>query len=112
MPAQSLTDVHIMTVAVVMMVVLHAVRTGILTTVYPNIPDWLQAIASFIEDNQVCLQEKANTITAQVAVIVGEMKHRNIIPPLNLLHLPWKFSEMEAKIFATELSQSIEANLM
>ena len=69
-------------------------------------------MASFIEDKKVPLQEKANTITAQVAAIVGAMKHRNIIPSLNFLHRPWKFSDKEAITFATELSQAIQANLM
>jgi hypothetical protein len=69
-------------------------------------------VASFIEDNKVPLHKKANTITAQVAAIVGEMKHRNIIPRLNLLHLTWEFPDRKATILATELSQSIVANLM
>ncbi|KAJ7690431.1 hypothetical protein B0H14DRAFT_2651347 [Mycena olivaceomarginata] len=66
----------------------------------------------FHEDNKVPLHKKANTITAQVAAIVEEMKHRNIVPRLNLRHLPWKFPDREATILATELSQSIMANLM
>jgi hypothetical protein len=96
----------------VMMVVFHAVQPGVLTLVSSTAKDWIQTVASFIEDNKVPLHEKANTITAQVAVIVEEMKHRNIIAWLNLRHLPWEFPDMEATIFATELSQSIVANLM
>lgn len=96
----------------VMMVVFHTVQPGVLTLVSPTINNWLQTVVSFIEDNKVPLHEKANTITAQAAAIIGEMKHRNIIPQLNLLHLPWKFTDMEATIFATELSQCIAANLM
>ncbi|KAJ7282414.1 hypothetical protein C8J57DRAFT_1295352 [Mycena rebaudengoi] len=112
MSAPSPTDVHVLTVAVVMMVVFHAVHTGILTLPSPTITDWLETVASFIEDNRVPLYKKVNTITAQVAAIVGAMKHRNIITQLNPLHLPWKFSDLEGTIFATELSQLIEANLM
>ncbi|KAJ7250567.1 hypothetical protein C8J57DRAFT_1520979 [Mycena rebaudengoi] len=112
MPAPSPSDVHILTVAVVMMVVFHAVHTGILTLPSPTPINWIETVASFIEDNKAPLHEKVNTINAQVAAIVGEMKHKNIVPRLNLRHLPWKFSDKEATIFATELSQSIEANLM
>ncbi|KAJ7253195.1 hypothetical protein C8J57DRAFT_1349098 [Mycena rebaudengoi] len=112
MPTPSPSDVHVLTVAVVMMVVFHAVHTGILTLPRPARTNWIETVASFIKDNKVPLYEKVNTITAQVAAIVGEMKHRNIIPRLNPLHLPWKFSDKKATIFATELSQSIEANLM
>jgi hypothetical protein len=96
----------------VMLVVFHAVQPGVLTLVSPTAKDWIQAVASFIEDNKVPLHEKANTITAQVAAIVGEMKHRNIIPRSILQHLPWEFPDKEATIFATELSQSVEANLI
>ncbi|KAJ6569253.1 hypothetical protein B0H19DRAFT_1256901 [Mycena capillaripes] len=112
MPGQSPTDVHILTVAVVMIVVFHAVHASILTLVSPTIKDWTQSMATFIEDNKVPLHEKVNTITTQVAAIVGEMKYRKIIPRLNLRHLLWKFSDMEATIFATELSQSVKGNLM
>ncbi|KAJ7217463.1 hypothetical protein C8J57DRAFT_1395739 [Mycena rebaudengoi] len=110
MPAPSPSDVHVLTVAVVMMVVFHAVHTGILTLPSPTRTDWMETVASFIKDNRMPLYEKVNTITPQVAAIVGEMKHRNII--LNRLHLLWRFSDKEATIFATELSQLIEANLM
>jgi hypothetical protein len=72
----------------------------------------MQTVASFIEDNKVPLHEKANTIATQVAAIVEEMKHRNIIPELDLRDLPWEFPDKEATIFATELSQSILANLI
>jgi hypothetical protein len=95
----------------VMMVVFHAVQPAVLTLA-SSPKDWIQTVASFIEDNKVPLHEKANTITAQVAAIVGEMKHRNIIPRLNLRHLPWKFPDREATILANELSQCIVANLM
>jgi hypothetical protein len=95
-----------------MMVVLHAVHTGVLTLQSPTITDWTETVVSFIEDNKLPLQEKVNTITAQVAAIVRQMKHRDIIPQLNPQYLPWKFSDIEATIFATELFQSIEANLM
>ncbi|KAJ6572315.1 hypothetical protein B0H19DRAFT_1256206 [Mycena capillaripes] len=104
--------VHGLTVAVVMMVVFHAVHTSVLTLVSPTTMDWMQAVASFIEDNKVPLHEKANTILAHVAATVGEMKHRSIIPQLNPQHLPWEFSDMDATTFATELSQSIKGNLM
>jgi hypothetical protein len=96
----------------VMMVVFHAVHTGVLTLPSPTDTDWIETVASFIEDNKLPLYEKVKSITAQVAAIVGKMKHRDIIPPLNLRHLPWQFSDKEGTIFATELSQSIEANLM
>ncbi|KAJ7721226.1 hypothetical protein B0H14DRAFT_587251 [Mycena olivaceomarginata] len=99
-------------VAVLMMVVFHAVQPAVLTLVSSTAKDWIQTVASFIDDNKVPLHKKANTITAQVAAIVGDMKHRNIIPRLNLQHLPWKFPDREAAILATELSQSIVANLM
>ncbi|KAJ7282404.1 hypothetical protein C8J57DRAFT_1295305 [Mycena rebaudengoi] len=112
MPAPSPSDVHVLTVAVVMMLVFHAVHTGILTLPSPICTDWIETVASFIKDNRVPLYEKINTITAQVAAIVEEMEQRNIIPWLNPLHLPWKFSDLEGIIFATELSQLIEANLM
>jgi hypothetical protein len=95
-----------------MMTVFHAVHTNVLTLVSPTAKDWMQTMASFVEDNKVPLHENINTITAQVVAIVGEMKHRNIIPRVSLQHLPWKFSDEEATIFATELSQSVEANLM
>jgi hypothetical protein len=91
-----------------MMVAIHAVHTGVLTLPSPTATDWTQIVASFIQANKVPPHEKVNTITVQVAAIVGKMKHRNINP----CHLPWKFSDMEGTIFATELSQSIEANLM
>jgi hypothetical protein len=95
-----------------MMVVFHAVHKDILTLPSPTATDWIETVASFIEDNKVPLNEKVNTITAPVVAIVGQMKHRDIIPWLNLRHLPWKFSEQEGTIFATALSQLIEANLM
>ncbi|KAJ7820360.1 hypothetical protein B0H14DRAFT_2834126 [Mycena olivaceomarginata] len=112
MPAPKPTEVPVMAVAVLMMVVFHAVQPAVLTLVSSTAKDWIQTVASFIEDNKVSLQEKANTITAQVAAVVGVMKHRNIIPQLNPQHLPWEFSGEEATIFATELSQCIVANLM
>ncbi|KAJ7708486.1 hypothetical protein B0H14DRAFT_2646621 [Mycena olivaceomarginata] len=98
------TDVPVLAVAVF--------QPGVLTLASSTAKDWILTVASFLEDNKVLLHEKANTITAQVAAIVGKMKHRNIIPRLNLRHLPWKFSDREATILATELSQSIVANLM
>ncbi|KAJ7801252.1 hypothetical protein B0H14DRAFT_2896581 [Mycena olivaceomarginata] len=106
------TNVPVMAVAVLMMVVFHAVQPGVLALASPSPKDWRQTVASFIEHNKVPLQEKANTITTQVAAVVGAMKHRNIIPQLNPQHLPWEFSDEEATIFATELSQFIVANLM
>ncbi|KAJ7264104.1 hypothetical protein B0H12DRAFT_1102861 [Mycena haematopus] len=102
------TDVHTLTVAVVMMVVLHAVHAGVLTSVDTSPTNWAQTVASFIEDNQVPLQEKVNTVSAQVAVIVVEMQHRR----LNLLHRPWNFSDRESLKFATDLSKLIKTNLM
>ncbi|KAJ7856112.1 hypothetical protein B0H14DRAFT_2753488 [Mycena olivaceomarginata] len=112
MPTPKPTEVPVMAVAVLMMVVFHAVQPAVLTLVSSTAKDWIQTVASFIEDNKVPLQEKANTITAQVAAVVGAMKHRNIIPQLNPQHLPWEFSDEEATVFATELSQFIVANLM
>ncbi|KAJ7318709.1 hypothetical protein DFH08DRAFT_891774 [Mycena albidolilacea] len=112
MPAPKPTDVPVLAVAVFVIVVFHAVQPDVLTLVSPTAKDWMQTVASFIEDNKVPLHKKANTITAQVAATIGEMKHRNIIPRLNLQHLPWEFPDKEARIFATELSQSIVANLM
>ncbi|KAJ7784043.1 hypothetical protein B0H14DRAFT_2959301 [Mycena olivaceomarginata] len=112
MAASKPTDVPVLAVAVLMMVVFHAVQPSVLTLVSPTAKDWIQTVVSFVEDNKVPLHEKANTITAQVAAIVGQMKHRNIIPRLNLQHLPWEFPDKEATIFATELSQSIATNLM
>ncbi|KAJ6447813.1 hypothetical protein C8R45DRAFT_1047213 [Mycena sanguinolenta] len=106
------TDLHVLAVAVLLMVVFHAVHTSILTVVSHTTADWIQTVASFIEDNKVPLHEKANNITAQVSAIIGEMKHRNIIPSLNLLHRPWKLSDKQAETFATELSEAIQANLM
>ncbi|KAJ7721916.1 hypothetical protein B0H14DRAFT_3006869, partial [Mycena olivaceomarginata] len=106
------TDVSVLADAVLMMVVFHAVQPGVLTLVSPTAKDWIQTVASFIEDNKVPLNEKANTITTQVEALIGAMKHRNIIPQLNPRHLPWKFSDDEATIFATELSQFIVANPM
>jgi precorrin isomerase len=93
----------------VFIVVLHAVHTGVLTLPTITTADWIGPLTSFIEDNKILLHEKVNIITAQVTAIVGKMQHRNIIQ--RLVHLPWKFSAMEATIFATELSQSIEPNL-
>ncbi|KAJ7318719.1 hypothetical protein DFH08DRAFT_819618 [Mycena albidolilacea] len=106
------TDVSVLAVTILMMVVFHAVQPDVLTLVAPTVKDWIQTVASFIEDNKVPLCRKADIITAQVAAIVEEMKHRNIIPQLNLQHLTWDFPDEEATIFATELSQSIMANLM
>jgi hypothetical protein len=95
-----------------MIVVFHAVQPAVLTLASSTAKDWLQTVASFMEDNKVPMHEKANTIAAQVEALIGAMKHRNIIPQLNPRHLPWKFSDKEATIFATELSQFIVANLM
>lgn len=95
-----------------MMVVFHKVHTGVLTLSSPTTMDWMGTLGSFIEDNTFPLHKKINTITAQVAAIVAQMKHRNIIPQLSIRHLPWSFSDQEGTIFATKLSQSIEANLM
>ncbi|KAJ6453987.1 hypothetical protein C8R45DRAFT_1038627 [Mycena sanguinolenta] len=106
------TDLHVLAVAVLLIIVFHAVHTSVLNGLAPDTADWMQTVASFIEDNKVPLHEKANNITAQVAAIVGEMKHSNIIPPLNLLHRPWKLSDKQAETFATELSQAIQTNLM
>ncbi|KAJ7709406.1 hypothetical protein B0H16DRAFT_648483 [Mycena metata] len=97
---------------IVMMTVFHAVHTSVLTLASPTTTDWILTMASFVKDNKEPLHEKVNAITAPMAAIVGEMKHRNIIPRLNLPHLPWKFSDKEATFFATKLSESIEANLM
>jgi hypothetical protein len=94
----------------VSIVVLHAVHTGVLTLPTATTADWTGPLASFIEDNKILMHEKVNIITAQVTAIVGKIEHRNIIP--QLVHLPWKFSPMEATIFVTELSQSIKTNLM
>jgi hypothetical protein len=95
-----------------MMVVFHAVQPDVLTLVSPTVKDWIQTVASFIEDNKVPLHEKANTITAQVAAIVGEMRRRSIIPRLDFRRPPWEFADEEATIFATALSQCIAVNLM
>ncbi|KAJ7714027.1 hypothetical protein B0H14DRAFT_3015452, partial [Mycena olivaceomarginata] len=102
-------DVHILTVAVVFIVALHAVHPDVLTLPTATTADWIGPLTSFIEDNKILLHEKVNTITAHVTAIVGKMKHRNVVP--RLVHLPWKFSAVEATIFATEPSQSIEPNL-
>ncbi|KAF7360921.1 hypothetical protein MSAN_01122000 [Mycena sanguinolenta] len=103
------TDVHVLSVTVLTMVVFHAVHTSVLTSASHTTQKWIPAVTSFIEDNKLPLQEKANTIAPQVAAIVGRMKKRSLIP---LLNLSWDFSEKEATTFATELSQCIEANLM
>ncbi|KAJ6454330.1 hypothetical protein C8R45DRAFT_1037826 [Mycena sanguinolenta] len=112
MPDPTPTDLHVLAIAVLLIIVFHAVHRSVLTSVSHTTADWIQTVASFIEDNKVPLHEKANNITAQIAAIVGEMKHRNIIPSLNLHYLPWKLSDKEATTFATELSQAIQANLM
>ncbi|KAF7360934.1 hypothetical protein MSAN_01123400 [Mycena sanguinolenta] len=106
------TDIDVLAVAVLIMVVFHAVHTRVLTLVTHTTTDWIQTMVSFLEDNKVPLQEKANTIAAQVAAIVQEMKHQNVIPSLNLRHLPWNFSDKEATTFATQLYKCIAANLM
>ncbi|KAJ6454318.1 hypothetical protein C8R45DRAFT_1037782 [Mycena sanguinolenta] len=112
MPDSNPTDLHVLAVAVLLMVVFHAVHTSVLTVVSHTTADWIQTVASFIEDNKASLHEKANNITAQIAAIVGEMKHRTIILPLDRPHLPWYFLDEQATAFATELSQAIQANLM
>ncbi|KAJ7755402.1 hypothetical protein B0H14DRAFT_415334 [Mycena olivaceomarginata] len=112
MPAPKPTDVYVLAVAVLMMVVFYAVQPDVLTLVSPTVNNWIQTVTSFIEDNKVPLHEKANTITAQVAAIVGEMRRRSIVPQLDFRHPPWGFADEEATIFATELSQCIAVNLM
>ncbi|KAF7360924.1 hypothetical protein MSAN_01122300 [Mycena sanguinolenta] len=112
MPDLQPTDIHVLAVAILIMVVFHSVQASVLTLVSHITADWIQTVTSFIVNNKVPLQEKAITITAQVAAIIGEMKHRNIIPLQNLQHLPWEFLDEDATTFATELSQCIKANLM
>ncbi|KAF7360912.1 hypothetical protein MSAN_01121100 [Mycena sanguinolenta] len=112
MPDPKPTDVHVLAIVVLIQVVFHAVHARVLALASHTTTDWIQTVASFIKDNKVSLQEKAETIAAQVAAIIQEMTHRDVIPSWNPQHDPWRFSEENVTTLATELSQCVKANLM
>ena len=89
---------------------MRAVHADILLVSQPTLELWLSAIATCVTQNARVLQEKIDTITSQVAVIVMEIKNKDIFPWLN--RGPWKFSKKEAEAFATVLAKCVDDNLM
>ncbi|KAJ7765641.1 hypothetical protein B0H16DRAFT_1523818 [Mycena metata] len=109
----SLTDVEVLTLAVLVMVLIHAVHAEILLSVYTTPADWILAIDAFLEHHKDHLQEKADTIGSQVAPIVAEIENRSIIPePKTIGPNTWHFSSQEAYVFAERLTECVKANLM
>ncbi|KAJ7709148.1 hypothetical protein B0H16DRAFT_1703912 [Mycena metata] len=67
-------------------------------------------MATCVTQNAGLVQEKVDTITSQVAVIVTGIKHKDIFPRLN--RGAWKFSDKEAKFFAMQLAKCVDDNLI
>ncbi|KAJ7764890.1 hypothetical protein B0H16DRAFT_1454688 [Mycena metata] len=67
-------------------------------------------MATCVAQNAGVVQEKVDTISSQVAVIIAGIKHKDIFPRLN--RGAWKFSDKEAKSFATQLAKCVDENLM
>jgi hypothetical protein len=66
-------------------------------------------MTTHVTENAGVVQHKVATITSQVAVIVTEIKHKDIFPRL---HPIWKFSKKEAEFFAQRLAECVDDNLM
>jgi hypothetical protein len=94
----------------VVLVVIRSVHAEVLLLSDPPFGRWLSAMDSCVTMNAGVLEEKVNTITSQVAVIVKDIKHRDISSRLN--RGTWKFSEKEAEVFAKRLAKCVDDNLM
>ncbi|KAJ6565783.1 hypothetical protein DFH09DRAFT_1081441 [Mycena vulgaris] len=77
---------------------MHAVHAEVLLLPEISCENWISAIGSFLAHHGDIVQEKFGMISSQVAVIVGEIKHRNMTSRLNILGA-WKFSSEEAHDF-------------
>ncbi|KAJ6597757.1 hypothetical protein DFH09DRAFT_84188 [Mycena vulgaris] len=104
-------DIKILTLAVLVLVVMRAVHPEVLLLPAAGPEQWTSAIVSFLRQHVNAVQEKAGTITPQVAVIVREIKHKNILSLLNISGA-WKFSQKEAEVFAKQLAKCVDDNLM
>ncbi|KAJ6619224.1 hypothetical protein B0H10DRAFT_2027227, partial [Mycena sp. CBHHK59/15] len=111
MYAPSLNDVEVLTLAVLVLVLMRAVHTQVLSSTINRLPHWISAISFFLEHHHDLVQDKVRTISSQVAAIVGEIKNRNTISQVKIVSA-WKFSdEEEANKFAAKLSRCVEDNL-
>ncbi|KAJ7118162.1 hypothetical protein C8R44DRAFT_738111 [Mycena epipterygia] len=104
----SLNDTEVLTLAVLVLAVMHAVQTKVITT--PS--NWITPIQSFLEHHAGPVQEKILLIHSQIAVIVEEIeKSRNMLSRLKHASA-WSFSLQEAEVFAKQLAQCVEENLL
>ncbi|KAJ7118168.1 hypothetical protein C8R44DRAFT_790354, partial [Mycena epipterygia] len=104
----SLNDTELLTLAVLVLAVMHAVQTEVTTTS----SHWIPAIKSFLEHHAGPVQEKLLSIHSQIAVIVEEIeKSRNILTQLKRAGA-WRFLLQEAEVFAKQLAQCVEENLL
>ena len=87
------------------MVLAHAVHSKVLYNHRLKTLDWVLAISQVLINEHDIVQDKVSVIGAEVAVIVGEIENRKIVGK-------WRFSEMEANIFACKLNKCVKDNLM
>ncbi|KAJ7429834.1 hypothetical protein B0H11DRAFT_2264835 [Mycena galericulata] len=98
--------------AAVILVLQQAVHSQVLASkAFPKPADWLSAMSSFLQNHGGPVQEMVHKISLQMAGVVDEMKHKDIISRLNIGGA-WKFSDKEADIFAKKLVQCIEAHVI
>jgi len=93
------------------MVLMHGVTSEVLSSTSFNQADWISAISHLIVVRDDLVQDKVCTISAQVEVIIKEIKGRNIISKLKLAS-KWTFSRDEADMFAKMLNKCVQDNLM
>ncbi|KAJ7104812.1 hypothetical protein C8R44DRAFT_807119 [Mycena epipterygia] len=104
----SLNDTEVLTLTALVLVVMHAVQTEVTTTS----SYWITAIKSFLEHHAGPVQEKFLSIHSQIAVIMEEIKKsRNILTRIRHASV-WRFSLQEAEVFAKQLAQCVEENLL
>jgi len=106
-----MNDVEVLTLAVLVMVLMHAVMREVLSSTSGSKSDWISAISHIVVVHDDLVQHKVRTISVQVEAIVREMKDRNIITKLKLAS-KWKFSQEEAHMFARRLNKCVKDNLM
>jgi len=107
----TMNDVEVLTLAVLVMVLMHAVMREVLSSTSGSKSDWISAISHIVVVHDDLVQHKVRTISVQVEAIVREMKDRNIITKLKLAS-KWKFSQEEAHMFARRLNKCVKDNLM
>ncbi|KAJ7118190.1 hypothetical protein C8R44DRAFT_923383 [Mycena epipterygia] len=103
---RSLNDTEVLTLAVLVLAVMHAVQTEVTTTS----SHWIPAIKSFLEHHAGPVQEKFLLIHSQIAVIVEEIEKSRKILTQPKHAGAWRFSLQQAEVFAKRLAQCVEEN--